>query len=298
MDQIIKYKSVRITVRRDDLLHKYVSGNKYRKLKYNISYANENNFIGVLTFGGAFSNHIAATAAAGKLYNVKTIGIIRGEEWQNKISENATLSFAINNGMQLLFASRETYKYRGDKDYLETLQNLYPNYFIIPEGGSNDLAIKGCQEIISVEEDTKFDYVCCAVGTGATISGIANTLGIHQTAIGFAALNDFSILDSINNWSVNKICKINIVFDYNLGSYAKINDDLIEFINEFFNKFGIPLDPIYTGKMFYGIFDMIDKNIIESNSELLVIHTGGLQGIEGINAKLAKQNKKLIQVVF
>ena len=298
MDQIINYKTVEITVRRDDLLHKHISGNKFRKLKYNIEFASKKNYDGILTFGGAFSNHIAATAAAGKIYDIKTIGIIRGEEWKDKIELNSTLNFALKQGMEFYFINREDYRSKNTSVYLNILKDRFPNYYIVPEGGSNDLAIKGCSEIIDFTEDTKYEYVCCAVGTGATISGIANSLLAHQTAIGFAALNDYSILDQINIWSAKRVCNLNIYFDYNLGAYAKINSDLVQFINDFFNKFGIPLDPIYTGKMFMGIFDLIDKNIIKSNSNILVIHTGGLQGIAGINNKLAKKNKELIQVIF
>lgn len=298
MDQVIKYKTVTITVRRDDLLHKDISGNKFRKLKYNILEAQNNDFKGIVTFGGAFSNHIAAAAAAGKVYSIKTIGIIRGEEWEHKINLNSTLSFAQANGMEFIFVSRDEYKLRNSKDYITDLQSKYQDYYIIPEGGSNDLAIQGCEEIIDLENDSTFDYVCCAVGTGATIAGVSNSLEAHQMAIGFVALNDFSVINDIEIWSQNKICQLKLNFEYNLGAYAKINDDLVQFINDFFNKFEIPLDPIYTGKMFYGIFDMIDKKIIEPYSNILAIHTGGLQGIKGMNDILSKKNKKLIQVVF
>lgn len=298
MDQTITYKSVSITVRRDDLLHKDISGNKFRKLKYNIEHANMINAKGVLTFGGAFSNHIAATAAAGSLYSINTIGVIRGQEWEHKITTNPTLSFAQNKGMNFYFTTRDEYKRRHTSDYIEELQNKYPGYYVVPEGGSNNLAILGCQEIIDPTIDSKYNYICCAVGTGATISGIANLLMPQQKAIGFVALNDFSIIDQINVWSNNRVCDLELNFNYNLGAYAKINNQLVQFINDFFNKFEIPLDPIYTGKMFYGIFDMIDKNIIEPYSKILAIHTGGLQGIQGINEKLKKKNKELIQVIF
>lgn len=298
MDQIIKHKTVSITIRRDDLLHKEISGNKFRKLKYNISYAKSINSSGIITFGGAFSNHLAATAAAGKVYGIDTLGIVRGQEWQEKTDNNKTLYFAQLNGMKLHFIDRNEYKLRNDVEYIKTIQSYYPNHYIVPEGGSNDLAIKGCEEIVDPVLDSQFNYVCCAVGTGATISGIINVLNKNQIALGFAALNDFSILDSIENWNKNKQCDFKVIFDYNLGAYAKISDELIRFINEFFNKFGIPLDPIYTAKMFYGIFDMIDKETIKPYSNVLAIHTGGLQGIDGINQKLAKKNKELIQVVF
>jgi len=298
MDQTITYKAVTITIRRDDLLHKFISGNKFRKLKYNIAHAQNNHANGIITFGGAFSNHIAATAAAGAKYNIPTVGVIRGEEWQNKIESNPTLNLASQNKMKFHFVTREAYKNRNTIEFINEIQQLYPDFYLIPEGGSNALAIKGCEEIINPILDSKYAYVCCAAGTGATISGIANQLAPQQIAIGFAALNDFSMLESINLWTQNKKCQLLINFDYNFGAYAKINDDLIRFINEFFNKFEIPLDPIYTGKMFYGIFDLIDKKIIPPHSEVLAIHTGGLQGIDGINKKLTNKNKEIIKVVF
>ncbi|UYW00567.1 pyridoxal-phosphate dependent enzyme [Flavobacterium agricola] len=298
MDQIITYKKVTITIRRDDLLHPFISGNKFRKLKHNIEIVKQNKFKGILTFGGAFSNHIAATAAAGFAYSIPTVGVIRGEEWQFKSDENPTLLFAKQNGMHLHFFSRDKYRNKQDVSVIQELQNLFPDYYFVPEGGSNKLAVLGCEEIINPEQDAKFDYVCCAAGTGATISGIYNQLQPHQKAIAFMALNDYSVLDAVVNWTTNRRNDLYFCFDYNLGAYAKINDALIAFINDFFNKFGIPLDPIYTGKMFFGIIDLIDKQIIAPGSQILAIHTGGLQGIDGINKQRIKKNKTTIQVVF
>ena len=253
-----------ITIRRDDLLHPFVSGNKFRKLKYNLEHIKNNDFGGIVTFGGAFSNHIAATAAAACLQEIKSVGIIRGEEL-NK-SSNPTLQFASDNGMEFLFVSREKYALRNQPEFISTIQKQYPNYFIVPEGGSNRLAILGCEEILTAS-DNNFDYITCACGTGATIAGIINKTPDNTTVLGFAA-------------------------------YAKTNDGLILFINDFFNKFEIPLDPVYTGKMFYGIFDMIDTGRIAQGSRVLAIHTGGLQGIKGMNEILKKKNKHIININY
>lgn len=294
MDQIITYKSVEITIRRDDLLHPFVSGNKFRKLKYNLEHIKKNGFEGIVTFGGAFSNHIAATAAAAFLKGIKSVGIIRGEEL-NK-SSNPTLQFASDNGMEFLFISRENYTLRNQTEFISTIQKQFPNYFIVPEGGSNKFAILGCEEILTAS-DNNFDYITCACGTGATIAGIINKTPDNTTVLGFAALNDFSIEDSIKNWSTNNKTW-QLIYDYNLGGYAKTNDGLILFINDFFNKFEIPLDPVYTGKMFYGIFDMIDTRRIAQGSRVLAIHTGGLQGIKGMNEILKKKNKHIININY
>ena len=157
------------------MIHPFVSGNKFRKLKYNLLQAKEENQETLLTFGGAFSNHIAAVAFAGKEKGFKTIGIIRGDELAGKISENPTLLFAQNCGMQLEFISREDYRMKSEIQFLENLKQEFGDFYLIPEGGTNELAIKGCQEILT-EADAEFDYICCSVGTGGTISGIINSI--------------------------------------------------------------------------------------------------------------------------
>ena len=163
--------SISVAIKREDLIHPFVSGNKFRKLKYNLLEAKKEKQETLLTFGGAFSNHIAAVAYAGKENGFKTIGIIRGEELQDKIIENPTLIFAQNCGMQFEFISREAYRTKSETSFLENLKLQFGDFYHIPEGGTNVLAIQGCAEILT-PEDAEFDYICCSIGTGGTISGI------------------------------------------------------------------------------------------------------------------------------
>ncbi|HEX8016462.1 MAG TPA: pyridoxal-phosphate dependent enzyme [Flavobacterium sp.] len=278
---------ISLTIKREDLIHPFVSGNKFRKLKYNLLQAKTENKTTLLTFGGAFSNHIAAVAYAGKEQGIKTIGIIRGDELFDKIQENPTLKFAQENGMQFEFVSRENYRLKSDESYIENLKEKFGDFYLVPEGGTNELAVKGCEEILT-EEDSVFNYVCCAVGTGGTISGLINSALSNQKILGFPALKGDFLNDEIrifakkDNW--------NLISDYHFGGYGKINLELIEFINAFFEENKVPLDPIYTGKMVFGVIDLIHKNYFPAHSKILLIHTGGLQGIEGMNIKL-KQKK-------
>lgn len=284
-------KNIELSIKREDLIHPFVSGNKYRKLKYNVLQAREENKPTLLTFGGAFSNHIAAVASAGKAEGFNTIGIIRGEELKGKVDTNPTLSFAKSCGMTFNFISRKDYKDKSNPNFISNLKDWFGDFYLIPEGGTNNLAIKGCQEILN-EKDSKFDYLCCAVGTGGTVSGIINASKSNQKILGFSSLKgdflnkDISKFATSTNWE--------LITDYHFGGYGKINDSLITFINKFKLENKIPLDPIYTGKMMFGIFDLIKKGYFKPNSKILAIHTGGLQGIEGMNAKLKKQNKPLI----
>ena len=282
-------RNIRLLLKRDDLLHPHISGNKWRKLKYNIKFFKENNFKRLLTFGGAFSNHIAALAAAGNAYNFETIGIIRGE-CPKKL--NPTLAFAAEQGMHLKYISRSEYQHKYDPTFQEKLLCEFGNCYILPEGGTNALAIKGCQEII---EETKVqlqkmpDLICICFGTGGSISGIITALAGNKKIMGFSALKGnwmerevTNLLQqynypNYNNWRINS--------DFHFGGYAKWQAELVDFINQFKQEHQIQLDPIYTGKMMYGIFDLIEQNQIEPNSTILAIHSGGLQGIKGFNQR-------------
>ncbi|WP_348063057.1 pyridoxal-phosphate dependent enzyme [Flavobacterium sp.] len=285
----LENRNISLYIKREDLLHPQISGNKFRKLKYNLAQAKRENKQTILTFGGAFSNHILAVAAAGKEQGFKTIGIIRGEELRDKISENPTLRKAKDSGMVFEFFTREMYREKNNLKILEELGNKWGDFYVIPEGGTNELAVKGCEEILTTT-DEKFDYICCAVGTGGTISGLINCSKNGQQVLGFPALKgdflreDICRFASKSNWD--------LITDYHFGGYAKVTEELILFINEFYQKHKIPLDPIYTGKMMFGIMDLINKNYFPKDSKILVIHTGGLQGITGMNTIL-KQKKQL-----
>jgi len=276
----------------DYLNHESISGNKYRKLKYNLLEAKKNGHSRLLTFGGAYSNHIAAVASAGKEFGFKTIGIIRGEELQDKIKSNATLLFAESCGMQFKFVTRDAYRLKTETEFLKMLKLKFGDFYLLPEGGTNQLAIHGCAEILT-KDDAHYDLICCPVGTGGTIAGIINASLPHQKILGFPALKGDFLKTDITKF-VNK-SNWELITDYHFGGYAEINEELISFINQFKVDFDIPLDPIYTGKMMFGIMDMTAKNKISKETKILAIHTGGLQGIKGMNVKL--EQKKLSKLV-
>jgi 1-aminocyclopropane-1-carboxylate deaminase len=279
---------IQVSIKREDLIHPFVSGNKYRKLKYNIIEAKNQKLDTLLTFGGAYSNHIAAVAATGKLENFKTIGIIRGDELANQIDLNPTLQFAAKSGMVFQFVSRTDYRKKEDFDFLENLKSAFGSFYLIPEGGTNALAVQGCKEIIT-QTDTDFEYICTSVGTGGTIAGLCNGSLSHQKIIGFPALKCDFLDKEISKFATHN--NYELMTNYHFGGYGKTTPELIRFINNFYTKTQIPLDPIYTGKMVFGVFDLLKNNYFKPNSKILIIHTGGLQGVIGMNAKL--KNKGL-----
>jgi len=281
--------STNIYIKREDKFHPAISGNKWRKLKYNLIEAKKQNKDTLLTFGGAYSNHVYATASAGKLFGFKTIGLIRGEE---HLPLNPTLAFAVKNRMQLHYVNRTEYRRRYDSVFIEDVYKKFGDVYLIPEGGTNLLALKGAAEIIE-DIDIDYDYICSACGTGGTLAGIIAGLNGNKKALGFPVLKGASFLNgnikslleayngkSFDNWQ--------LFLDYHFGGYAKINREIIDFIYEFEKLNGIKLDPVYTGKMMYGVYDLISKNYFKSGSTIIAIHTGGLQGIAGMKPKIEK----------
>ncbi|MFI1744205.1 1-aminocyclopropane-1-carboxylate deaminase/D-cysteine desulfhydrase [Thalassobellus sediminis] len=287
-----KEKGVELYVKREDEIHPFVSGNKYRKLKYNIIEAQKLGFKTLLTFGGAYSNHIAAVASAGQISGFKTIGVIRGDELESKIDSNPTLRFAKQCGMEFKFISRSLYREKTSEDFLNNLKDEFEEFYLVPEGGTNHLAVKGCEEILT-DIDASFDYICCAVGTGGTISGLINCLKPSQQVLGFPALKGDFLQQDISKFAIKSHWEL--ITDYHFGGYAKINEDLVTFINQFKKDHKIPLDPVYTGKMMFGIFDLIEQNYFPKGSRILVIHTGGIQGIDGMNDVLKKKSLPIIE---
>ncbi|GAA4314300.1 pyridoxal-phosphate dependent enzyme [Pontixanthobacter gangjinensis] len=284
---------IELWIKREDLLHPEVSGNKFRKLKYNLLRASEEGKSKILTFGGAHSNHIAATAAAGKILDLGMTGIIRGEELEGAEDKwSPTLKYARDCGMKFEFLSREDYREKDTAAFMERLNLKYPDTYIIPEGGTNQLAIQGCEEILS-REDKKFDFICASVGTGGTLAGLINSSQVNQKVLGFSALkadylrNEISKMVKSSNWE--------LLVDHHFGGYAKVNAALINFMNDFSKKHKIILDPVYTGKLVFGIFELVKQGFYPANSKILAIHTGGLQGINGMNRNLKK--KDLPQIV-
>jgi 1-aminocyclopropane-1-carboxylate deaminase len=283
--------NAQVSLKPDYLIHPTVSGNKYRKLKYNLEKVRSEHHKGILTFGGAFSNHIAATAAAGQALNIPTVGIIRGEELASKAELNATLSYAKSCGMHLEFVTRSVYKEKTDPEYLNSLLEPFKNFYILPEGGSNGLAVKGCEEILT-QKDQAFDIICCAVGTGGTIAGLINASLPSQKIIGFPALKGGFLNEDICKFATQSNWEL---WDsYHFGGYAKVDSKLITFMNHFKATYNIPLDPVYTAKMMYGIFEAIQTGRISKEAKVLAIHTGGLQGIKGMNLKLKQKKLELI----
>ncbi|PZU88220.1 MAG: 1-aminocyclopropane-1-carboxylate deaminase [Chryseobacterium sp.] len=282
---------VRIFIKREDLIHPKISGNKFWKLFFNVNgYLEskpENPLL--ISFGGAFSNHIASVSAFGKQFDIPTIGIIRGNEIENNWQENPTLSEASKNGMQFFFVSRQDYQ---NKEKLtKQFSEQYPDALIIPEGGSNEMAVEGVQYMLG--NDTKdFDYLCTAVGTGGTIAGISKFADENQKVVGIKVVKDDSLQKTISAWSRRDNFDL---IDADENRYGKITDENIRFINWFYEEHGIPLDPIYTGKMMQKIFDLAEKGFFPKDAKILTFHTGGLQGIQGANQFL--KSKGRIQII-
>lgn len=295
---LLEEKKVELFIKREDTIHPFVSGNKFRKLKYNLEEAKNQQQKTLLTFGGAFSNHIVATAVAGNINEFKTIGVIRGDELgkdvENTLANNTTLREAHKNGMEFIFVSRATYRDTTNENFIDQIKEKFGELYVIPEGGTNELAIKGCEEILT-KHDPKFDYICCAVGTGGTIAGLINSAKKHQKILGFSALKGEFLTDEIKKYTI-KNDHWRLQTEYHFGGYGKYTDNFIRFINDFKKETAILLDPIYTGKMMFGILDMINKNKFSKGSKILAIHTGGIQGIEGFNQKLKQKNHNLIAI--
>jgi len=290
---LFEQRKVVVMIKREDLLHAEVSGNKWRKLKYNLTFARENGFSQLLTFGGAYSNHLYATAAAGKLYGFETIGVVRGEP---VFPLNPTLDFAVKCGMQLHYVSREDYRNKESNDLIERLHEQYGAAFFIPEGGSNAWGVNGCMDILR-EVKESFDIVTVPCGTGATLAGIVLSLEDEQRAIGFSALKGGGFLMQDVMKHVQSVLNdpmpnpafaesFEIETDFHFGGYGKVNPELIEFMQQFYNDFEIKLDPVYTAKMAFGIFKKIERGEFKPGTRILMIHTGGLQGLAGLQQRL------------
>ena len=284
---------VRLFIKREDLTHPEISGNKYWKMFYNVKKYLEKEVSErkIITFGGAFSNHIAAAAALGNEFGIKTLGVIRGNELEDSWQENPTLFSAHQNGMSFRFVTRETY--RNKEKMMKELQTEFPESLVVPEGGTNENAVEGIQYMLT-DETKDFDYICSAVGTGGTVSGLSKFAQPHQKIIGFKAVKDNSLENRIKNLSKKDNFTL---IDASDGGFGKITDENVRFINEFYQYFGIVLEPVYTGKMLRKIFEMIADDYFPANSKILAFHTGGLQGIVGANEMLKKKNRNLINVL-
>ena len=276
---------ISVFLKREDLVFPLASGNKWRKLKYNLKAFRESKARVMLTFGGAFSNHLAAVAAMGKYYGITTIGIVRGVELVCK-PLNPTLATCKQNGMQLIFVSREEYHQKELGNTVLALQKTHGTLYILPEGGTNALAVKGCAEILT-PEDAAFDTIGCAVGTGGTLVGLANSCKTHQHIVGFQVVKDVSITARIrtfatdNNWT--------IVQHPSHRGYAQVSNSLVVFAQDVLQQTGVLLDPIYTAPMLFQLVQMIKDDTWTFGKKVLLIHTGGTQGIAGFNTRSSLQ---------
>lgn len=280
--KLLADKGITLYIKRDDLIHEHVQGNKWRKLKYNLYNARLAKQNTLLTFGGPFSNHIYATAAAARLFHFRAIGIIRGEEPAVK---SATLEFADKQGMELYYMDRAMYAQKDDPDNIESLKVQIGDFYHIPEGGTNMHALDGVSEIIE-EIDVEYDYICTACGTGGTIAGLVAGLQGNRQVLGFSALKGDDMLTGrvnqlVEDFTGRALPNFSINFDYHFGGYAKTKPELEDFIRSFKSEFGIRLDPVYTGKLFYGLFDLIGNDYFKPGTRIVALHTGGLQGLCG-----------------
>jgi len=278
-------KKVEVWVKRDDLIHDEMSGNKWRKLRHTVSYLkNEAKYRGVLTFGGAYSNHILAVAYVASELGLGSVAIIRGEQ---TLPLNKTLARCTELGMKIIYWDRSRYKTKHEQEVLVGVQNEYPDYYIVPEGGADNLGIKGCEDIVS-EIEVDFDYVTIDCGTGATLAGMVRGLKSHQKAIGFQVLKgkDF-ISEEVERWNTGHKSGLNYEVNtaYHFGGYAKKNVQLIEFMRSFYAETGMQTDPIYTAKQFYGVMDLIANDYFPKNSKIVIVHSGGMQGLAGFEKR-------------
>jgi len=281
-DPLFKKHQLAVYIKRDDLIHPQISGNKWRKLKYNLIAAKNNNIRLLITFGGAYSNHIHALAYAGKLYNFETLGIIRGEY----DPENPTLQQAQAAGMKLKFISRIEYKKRHAPEFLREVQQQYPHSMVIPEGGSNAQAIEGVKELLKEIPRDCSDYIVCPCGSGGTTAGLLSCADDNQTIVSIPVLKNADYLKAeILNLSQTTDENLQFITQYHQGGYGKITPLLLSFIKQFYRQHHIQLEPIYSGKMMYAFYDLVKSDYFRPGSSITLIHTGGLQGLNGMKQR-------------
>ena len=277
---LLKDKQVSLFIKRDELIHPVIQGNKWRKLKYNLINAYDNNQQTLLSFGGAYSNHLHALAAAGKEFGFKTIGVIRGEFTPPL---NPCLQDMSDWGMQLEYVTRLQYKQKTTQDFLADLEHKLGPFYLIPEGGNNQSGREGCAELLD-ELDTEYDYICCEIGSGATLSSLLlNNKNPNTQFLGFSVMKNTEIEKEFNENLPQKdiLSKWKIIHQYHFGGFAKSTAELNDFIRQFKKIHNIQLEPVYSGKMLYGIEDLISQDHFKKQTKILAIHGGGLQGLRG-----------------
>ncbi|MFD2028406.1 1-aminocyclopropane-1-carboxylate deaminase/D-cysteine desulfhydrase [Promicromonospora aerolata] len=281
-DNRLSDAGVRVLLKRDDLIHPELPGNKWRKLKYNLAAARDAGAQRLLTFGGAYSNHIRAVAAAGQIFGFDTIGVIRGEE---HLPLNPSLQFAVEHGMQLTYLDRTTYRAKTNPSVIDRLRQQFGSFYLIPEGGSNALALRGCAELVD-EIDQDFDVICCASGTGGTLAGIAAALTASRAAIGFSVLKGGDFLrDDVASFQRDAYGRVtenwSIETGYHFGGFAKTNDSLRAFIDDFESKHGLRLEWVYVARMMYGLFDLIEQRWFPPGTTVVAVISGPAFATDG-----------------
>lgn len=266
-------RAERIDMMRLDLLHPVISGNKWFKLKHNLKFAIENGYDDVLTFGGGFSNHLVATAAAAKEFGIRSIGIIRGQYDEF----TATLQACKELDMELVFVSKAEYAKKEDADWLEALSKKYNKPYIIPEGGANERGRVGAEEIADLVPGI-YTHICVSVGTGTTFAGLCNKLPETQNVLGFAPMKQGSYIANEISSFIKKDTDWQVFDRWHFGGFGKWNEELINFMNDFYRLNNIPLDFVYTAKMMYGVGELLKEGIFLGDAKILCVHTGGLQG--------------------
>lgn len=305
-------QGVCLAIKRLDAIHPQVSGNKFFKLKYNLREAIQQNHRQIITFGGAHSNHIAATAFAVSHMGLAAVGVIRGDELAQKCAQDAraffrnypTLKFAHDCGMNFEFVSRADYRLKTSEVFLDRLVQRFGASYIIPEGGSNALAVKGCADMLSADDMHQYDVVACAVGSGGTLAGISQAISqsVRQSGtftqaetptcawplvLGVAAVRDHSLPERI--MVLGRHADFRLISEYTFGGFAKVDAKLIAFINQFSAQHAVPLEPVYTGKLMYALDALIRTGYFARGSRILALHTGGLQGMDAMQQKLARK---------
>ena len=278
-DSFLSKKNIELSLLRLEEVHPVISGNKFYKLIYFLEEVNRSSHKTIITFGGAYSNHLAATAFACKEAGIKCIGIVRGEE---PASLSPTLSFCINQGMHLQFISRTEFKSISEQPFLTELEKEYGSHILIPEGGFSEKGAKGASLITKYFQET-YSHVCLAVGTATTFAGIIKGTSNHSKVLGFDILkNRNDIEDRLQFLKAGAGINYELITDYHFGGYAKKTNELLQFMNDFYRKHAVPLDFVYTGKMMSGVYDLISKNYFPTASKILCLHTGGLQGNQSL----------------
>jgi len=289
---LFQQQGVELYIKREDLIHPLISGNKWYKLKHNLQYAKQQGFSRLVSFGGAFSNHLHALAFAGQQFGFETIGIIRGELIQ---PFNPTLTDAQQWGMQFEFLSRAAYRCRHDAEFVAQLVEKYEPCFVIPEGGANQWALKGCADIVAGidQQLPEYDYLCLPCGTGATLAGVTAAASHNTKVLGFSALKGaVSLGDEISNmifeFSPDNFTQWQLLDEFHCGGFAKLSPQLVTFMRWWQQQTGIELDPVYTGKMMMGLCELLKRDYFPAGSKIVAVHTGGMQGVRGMQEQMER----------